>query len=133
MPPVRRSRLSSKKTLIYRSRVVAGPSPSEINIDTGSGRRRRQHMSADAKAQSLEKVEASQGSKRPVLSELGISKSDCYRWRARQQQGSLENRQHPGPSWVYRLRFKRRFISLGSTFRLRKNHFCPQKPMSFRR
>ena len=90
-------------------------------------------MSADAKAQSLEKVEAPQGSKRKVLSELGVSKSDCYRWRARQKQGSLENRQHPGPSWEYRLRFKRRFISLGSILRLRKNHFCPQKPMSFRR
>ena len=56
-------------------------------------------MSADAKAQSLEKVEASQGSKRKVLSELGVSKSDCYRWRARQKQGSLENRRHPGTSW----------------------------------
>ena len=56
-------------------------------------------MSADAKAQSLEKVEASPGSKRKVLSELGVSKSDCYRWRARQKQGSLENRRHPGPSW----------------------------------
>ena len=55
-------------------------------------------MSADAKAQSLEKVEASPGSKRKVLSELGVSKSDCYRWRARQKQRSLENRQHPGPS-----------------------------------
>jgi putative transposase len=56
-------------------------------------------MSADAKAQIQEKVEASPGSKPKVLSELGVSKSDCYRWRARQKQGSLENRQHPGPSW----------------------------------
>ena len=55
-------------------------------------------MSADAKAQSLEKVEASPGSKRKVLSELAVSKSDSYRWRARQKQGSLENRQHLGPS-----------------------------------
>ncbi|MFP6651120.1 MAG: helix-turn-helix domain-containing protein [Dehalococcoidia bacterium] len=40
-----------------------------------------------------------QGSKRKVLAELGVSKSDCYRWRARARQGSLEDRRHPGPSW----------------------------------
>ena len=56
-------------------------------------------MSADAKTQILEKMEASPGSQRKVLSERGVSKSDCYRWRARQKQGSLENRRHPGPSW----------------------------------
>ncbi len=27
------------------------------------------------------------------------SKNDCYRWRARARQGSLEDRRHPGPSW----------------------------------
>jgi hypothetical protein len=55
-------------------------------------------MSADEKAQFLEKVEASSGSKRKVLADLGGSKSDCYRWRARQRQGSLEDRRHPSPS-----------------------------------
>ena len=59
-------------------------------------------MTADDKAQVLEKVEATPGSKRKVLAELGISKSVCYRWRARARQGSLEDRRHPGPSW-YRL------------------------------
>jgi len=56
-------------------------------------------MSSDAKAQVLETVESSAGSKRKVLSELGVSKSDCYRWRARARQGSLEDRRHSGPSW----------------------------------
>ncbi|MCH8309782.1 MAG: IS3 family transposase [Chloroflexi bacterium] len=56
-------------------------------------------MSADEKAQVLEKVEASPGSKRKVLAELGVSKSAYYRWRARERQGSLEDRRHPGPSW----------------------------------
>jgi len=56
-------------------------------------------MSADAKAQVLQKVESSPGFKRKVLAELGVSKSDCYRWRARARQGSLEDRRHPGPSW----------------------------------
>ena len=56
-------------------------------------------MSSDAKAQVLETVESSAGSKRKVLSELGVSKSDCYRWRARARQGSLVGRRHPGPSW----------------------------------
>ena len=56
-------------------------------------------MSADEKAQVLGKVEASAGSKRKVLAELGVSKSDCYRWRARASHGSLEYRRHPGPSW----------------------------------
>ena len=54
-------------------------------------------MSADAKAQVLETVDPSAGTKRKVLSELGVSKSD--RWRARHGQGSLEDRRHPGPSW----------------------------------
>ena len=56
-------------------------------------------MSVDEKAQVLQKVESSPGSKRKILSELGVSKSDCYRWRARARQGSLEDRRHPGPSW----------------------------------
>ena len=56
-------------------------------------------MSADKKAQVLETVEATPDSKRKVLAELGVSKSDCYRWRARARQGSLEDRRHPGPSW----------------------------------
>ena len=59
-------------------------------------------MTADEKAQVLEKVEATPGSKRKVLSELGVSKSVCYRWRARARLGSLEDQRHPGPSW-YRL------------------------------
>ena len=50
-------------------------------------------MSAEAKGQGLEKVEASSGSKRKVLEELGVSKSAYYRWRARHRQGSLK-----GPS-----------------------------------
>ena len=56
-------------------------------------------MSAKEKTQVLEKVEASPGSKRKVLSELGVSKSAYYRWRTRRRQGSLEDRRHPGPSW----------------------------------
>jgi len=56
-------------------------------------------MSADAKAQVLETVEATPGSKRKVLAELGVSKSAYYRWRARARHGSLEDRRHPGPSW----------------------------------
>ncbi len=56
-------------------------------------------MTADEKAQDLEKVEATPGSKRKVLAELGVSKRDCYHWRARARQGSLEDRRHPGPSW----------------------------------
>ena len=56
-------------------------------------------MNADAKAQVLETVEATPGSKRKVLAELGVSKSAYYRWRARARHGSLEDRRHPGPSW----------------------------------
>ncbi|MFP6651701.1 MAG: hypothetical protein VCA17_05690, partial [Dehalococcoidia bacterium] len=56
-------------------------------------------MSVDEKAQVLQKVESSPGSKRKVLAGLGVSKSDCYRWRARARQGSLVDRRHPGPSW----------------------------------
>mgnify|MGYP001197766942 CR=1 FL=1 len=56
-------------------------------------------MTADEKAQVLEKVEATPGSKRKVLAELGVSKSVCYHWRARARLGSLEDQRHPGPSW----------------------------------
>ena len=56
-------------------------------------------MSDDAKVQVLETVEATAGSKRKVLAELGVSKSGCYRWKARHRQGSPEDRMHPGPSW----------------------------------
>ena len=62
-------------------------------------RRRRQRKSIAEKAQVLQEVESSPGSKRKVLTELGVSKSDCYRWRARARQGSLVGRRHPGPSW----------------------------------
>jgi len=47
-------------------------------------------MSADDKTEVLERVEASPGSKRKVMAELGIPKSTYYRWRARQRHGSLE-------------------------------------------
>ena len=56
-------------------------------------------MSVAKKAQVLQKVESSPGSKRKVLSELGVSKSDCYRWRARMGKEALwlEGIQaHPG-------------------------------------
>ena len=56
-------------------------------------------MSTDEKVQVLEKVEASHGPKRKVMSELGVPKSRYYRWRARQRQGWLEDCRHPGPSW----------------------------------
>tara|TARA_B100000745_G_scaffold152144_1_gene99538 strand:+ start:1965 stop:2141 length:177 start_codon:yes stop_codon:yes gene_type:complete len=52
-------------------------------------------MTADEKAQVLEKVEATPGSKRKVLAELGVSKSVCYRWRARARLCSLEDQRHP--------------------------------------
>ena len=56
-------------------------------------------MSTDEKAQVLEKVEAPYGPKRKVMAELGVPKSTYYRWRARQSQGRLVDRRHPGPSW----------------------------------
>ncbi len=56
-------------------------------------------MSTDEKAQVLETVEASRGSKRKVMAELGVPKSTYYRWRARQSQGRLEDRRHPSSSW----------------------------------
>ena len=53
-------------------------------------------MSVDEKAQVLQKVESSPGSKRKVLAGLGVSKNDCYRWRARHGQGSLEMKMAAG-------------------------------------
>ncbi|MCH7653972.1 MAG: helix-turn-helix domain-containing protein, partial [Chloroflexi bacterium] len=49
-------------------------------------------MGADEKTEVLERVEASPGSKRRVMAELGVPKSTYYRWRARQGQGRLEDR-----------------------------------------
>ena len=59
---------------------------------------RRKHT-AEEKARVLEKVEASPGFKGKVLAKLGVSKSDCCRWRARARQGIFEDRKPPGPSW----------------------------------
>ncbi len=56
-------------------------------------------MSADEKLQVLERVEASPGSRRRVMAELGIPKSTYYRWRARQGQGRLEDRSSNIRSW----------------------------------
>jgi putative transposase len=49
-------------------------------------------MSAEEKAAIPERVEASPGSRRKVLAELGVSKSTYYRWRSRHSQGRLEDR-----------------------------------------
>ena len=51
---------------------------------------RRKHT-AEEKARVLEKVEASPSFKGKVLAKLGVSKSDCYRWRARHGHGSLDS------------------------------------------
>ena len=56
-------------------------------------------MSTEEKAQVLEKIEASHGSKRQVMTELGVPKSTYYRWRARQSHGRLGDSRHTGPSW----------------------------------
>ena len=80
-------------------RAILGSSPSEKNVGAVSRRRRRQRINVHEKAQVFQKVESSPGSKRKVLAEVGVSKSDCYRWRARQKQGRLEDRRHPIPSW----------------------------------
>ena len=53
-------------------------------------------MSVDEKAQVLQKVESSPDFKRKVLAGLGVSKSDCYLWRARHGQGSLEMKMAAG-------------------------------------
>ncbi len=49
-------------------------------------------MSSDEKTEVLERVEASPGSRRKVMAELGVPKSTYYRWRARLNQGGLEDR-----------------------------------------
>jgi len=56
-------------------------------------------MSADEKAEVLERVEGSPGSRRKVMGELGVPKSTYYRWRARQRQGKLLNKPHGDRSW----------------------------------
>jgi transposase InsO family protein len=56
-------------------------------------------MSADEKACVLERVEASPGSRRKVMEELGVPKSTYYRWRARQRQGALADRSSGVRSW----------------------------------
>ena len=56
-------------------------------------------MSAHEKALVLERVEASPGSGRKVMEELGVPKSTYYRWRARQRQGALGDRSSGIRSW----------------------------------
>jgi len=56
-------------------------------------------MSADEKAIVLERVEASPGSRRRVMAELGVPKSTYYRWRARQRHGRLEDRSSGIRTW----------------------------------
>ena len=56
-------------------------------------------MSADEKTTVLERVEASPGSRRRVMAELGVPKSTYYRWRARQRHGSLEARSSGIRTW----------------------------------
>ncbi len=56
-------------------------------------------MSATEKAEVLEKFEAFPGSWREVMAELGVPKSTYYRWRARQRQGTGENRSDRNKPW----------------------------------
>ena len=49
-------------------------------------------MSSDEKTEVFERVEASPGTRRKVMAELGVPKSTYYRWRARLNQGGLEDR-----------------------------------------
>ncbi len=56
-------------------------------------------MSAMEKADVISNVEGSGGSRRKIMTELGIPKSTYYRWRARQRQGKLEDRSHGDRSW----------------------------------
>ncbi len=56
-------------------------------------------MSADEKAQVLEKVEASPSSRRKAMAELGVPKSTYYRWRARLSQRSLEDQSSGIRAW----------------------------------
>lgn len=56
-------------------------------------------MSAEEKAAILEKVESHPGPRRKILTELGVSKSTYYRWRARQREGSLDDRSSGIKPW----------------------------------
>ncbi len=56
-------------------------------------------MSADEKACVLERVEASPGSRRKVMEELGVPKSTYYRWRTRQRRGGLADQSSGIRSW----------------------------------
>ncbi len=56
-------------------------------------------MSAEEKTAVLQRVEASPGSRRKVMEELGVPKSTYYRWRARQRTGTLANRSSGIRSW----------------------------------
>ena len=56
-------------------------------------------MSANENAVVLERVEASPGSKRRVMVELGVPKSTYYRWRAKQRQGGLEDQSSGIKTW----------------------------------
>ena len=56
-------------------------------------------MSSDEKTEVLERVEASPGSRRRVMTELGVPKSTYYRWRARQRQGRLEDQSSGIKTW----------------------------------
>ena len=56
-------------------------------------------MSAEKKGTILEKVETHPGSRRKILAELGVSKSTYYRWRARRNQGWLDDRSSGIKPW----------------------------------
>ena len=56
-------------------------------------------MSAAEKTEVLERVEASPGSRRRVMAELGVPKSTYYRWRAKQLQGRLKDRSSGIRTW----------------------------------
>ena len=56
-------------------------------------------MSADEKIQVLERVEASPGSRRKIMAELGVPKSTYYRWRARLSQDTAEDRSDRNRPW----------------------------------
>ena len=56
-------------------------------------------MSVAEKTEVLERVEASPGSRRRVMAELGVPKSTYYRWRAKQLQGRLKDRSSGIRTW----------------------------------
>ena len=56
-------------------------------------------MSADEKVEVLERVEASPGSRRKIMAELGVPKSTYYRWRARPSQDTVEDRSDRNRPW----------------------------------